>query len=217
MVVFKIMEIQLIDNQKYKKMKKIILSILTLTAVVFGSTNLSAAAPVNSAVVTTLADISNISKIEVYGNVELYISDASTDQVKVYNKYYSENALIQSKNGVLRISSYNREKLVVWVSANDLRSVAAYDNSEIKSFGELAKIDFNVDLHDHASAKLNLDAYTANITVSDHAKADLKGGADKLTLSHNFSASVNNVNFKAAKLTEYKIGFPVEGDQVVGI
>jgi hypothetical protein len=217
MVVFKIIEIQLIDNQKYKKMKKIILSILTLTAVVFGNTNFSTAAPVNSTVVTTLADISNISKIEVYGNVELYISDASSDQVKVYNKYYSESALIQSKNGVLRISSYNHEKLVVWVGANDLRSVSAYDNSEVKSFGELSKIDFNVDLHDHASAKLNLDAYTANITVSDHAKADLNGGADKLILSHNFSASVNKANFRAANLTEYKIDFPVEGDEVVGI
>ena len=83
MVVFKMTEIQLIDNQKYKKMKKIILSIVALTAIVFGSTTFSSAAPVNSAVVTTLAGVSNINKIEVYGNVELYISDASSDQVKV--------------------------------------------------------------------------------------------------------------------------------------
>jgi hypothetical protein len=217
MVVFKIIEIQLIDNQKYKKMKKIILSIVTLTAVVFGSTNFSSAAPVNSSVVTTLSDVSNISKIEVYGNVELYISDASSDQVKVYNKYYSESAMVQNKNGVLRISSYTSEKLIVWVSANDLRSVSAYDNAEVKSFGELSKIDFNLDLHDNASAKLNLNAYTANITVGDHAKADLNGGADKLTLSHHFSASVNDANFKAASLTEQKVDFPVEGNDVAGI
>jgi hypothetical protein len=217
MVVFKIIGIQLIDNQKYKKMKKIILSILTLTVVVFGSTNFSYAAPINNAVVTTLPNISNINKIEVYGNVELYISDATSDQVKVYNKYYSESALVQNQNGVLRISSYTREKLVIWVSANDLRSVSAYDNAEVKSFGKLSKIDFNVDLHDNASAKLDLNAYNANITVSDHAKADLSGGADKLTLSHDYAASVNNANFKAVKFTENKVNFPAEGDELVGI
>jgi hypothetical protein len=198
-------------------MKKIILSIATLAALVVGSANLSSAAPVNHAVVTTLSDISNINKIEVYGNVELYISDATSDQVKVYNKYYSESALVQNQNGVLRISSYTAEKLVIWVSASDLRSVSAYDNAEVKSFGKLSKIDFNVDLHDNASAKLNLDAYSANVTVNDQAKADLSGGADKLTLSHNFAASINNAKFKAVNFTDHKINFPVEADDLVGI
>jgi len=199
-------------------MKKIILSALTLTAVVFGTANLSKAATVNSAAVTTLTDISTINKIEVYGNVELYISDASSDQVKVYNKYYSENALVQSKNGTLRISSYSPEKLVVWVSANDLRSVSAYDNSEVRSFGEISKIEFNVDLHDNASAKLNLDAFNASVTVNDHAKADLNGTAEQFILTHNYAASVNNFNFKSAHFTENKINFPVESkDDMVGI
>src|SRR5258707_625687 len=115
--------------------------------------------------VTVLTDISVVNKIEVHGNVELFISDGTTDQVKVYNKYYSESALVQSKNGVLRISSYTPEKLVVWVTANDLRSISAYDNAEVKSFGNMSKIEFDVDLHDNASAKLNLEAYSANVTV----------------------------------------------------
>ena len=125
--------------------------------------------------------------------------------------------MVQNTNGVLRISSYTSEKLIVWVSASDLRSISAYDNAEVKSFGELSKIDFNVDLHDNASAKLNIDAFTANIIVGDHAKADLKGGADKLTLSHAFSASVNNANFKAVSFTEQKVDFPVEGNDIAGI
>src|SRR5271166_5309300 len=70
--------------------------------------------------VTVLTGISAINKIEVHGNVELYISDGAKDQLKVYNKYYAESALVQSANGVLRISSYKAEKLVVWVTAYDL-------------------------------------------------------------------------------------------------
>jgi hypothetical protein len=199
-------------------MKKIILSIFALATVVIGTTNLSNAAPVNTAFVTTLTDISAINNIEVHGNVTLYISDASSDQVKVYNKYYSETALVQSKNGTLRISSYTTEKLIVWVSSNDLRSVSAYDNAEVKSFGNLSKIEFNVDLHDNASAKLNLDAFSANVTVSDHAKADLSGSATQLVLSHNYAASVNAFNFRATHFTENKINFPaVTKDDMVGI
>jgi hypothetical protein len=194
-------------------MKKTILSIFTIATFVIGIANLTDAAPVNNAAVVTLTDISNINKLEIHGNVTVYISDATTDQVKVYNKYYSESALVQSKNGTLRISSYAPEKLVVWVSANDLSSVSAYDNAEVKSFGELSKIEFDVDLHDNASANLDLDAYSTDITVDDHAKADLTGSADEFTLSRTYAASVNNHNFSAAHFTENKINFPVAGNE----
>jgi len=199
-------------------MKKIILSIITVIIAVIGLTNLTYAATVNNAATTTLTDINNINKIEVRGNVTLYISDATTDVVKVYNKYYSESALVQTKNGVLNIASYGAEKLVVWVSANDLRSVSAYDNAEIKSFGNISKIEFNVDLHDNASANLNMDAFSANVSVSDHAKADLSGSANQYYLSRNYGASVNSFNFSAVHFTEKKINFPAEtAEDMVGI
>src|ERR1700709_1713185 len=131
-------------------MKTQIITIATVAVLALGFTKLTYAAPVNNQAYTVLTDISTINKIEVYGNVELYVSDATTDQVKVYNQYYSESALVQSKNGVLRISSYKNEKLVVWVSAKDLRTISAYDNAEVKSFGSLSKIELNVDLHNNA-------------------------------------------------------------------
>jgi len=201
---------QLIQYQNINKMKTRILSIIATVVVVLGITNLSYAAPVNSNFVTTLSGISAISKIEIHGNVELFISDGPADQVKVYNKYYSESALVQSANGVLRITSYNPEKLIVWVTANDLRSVSAYDNAEVKSFGNLSKIEFNVELHNNASANLNLDAFSANVTVADHAKADLSGTANEYNLTQNVSSSVNNYNFKADHFTEKRISFPAE-------
>jgi len=196
-------------------MKKLFLSIITVSALALGAVNFTYAAPVNSSAETTLTNVSNISKIEVRGNVTLYISDASVDQIKVYNKYYSESAVVQNKNGVLNIASYGREKLVVWVSANDLRSVSAYDNAEVKSFGNLLKIEFNVDLHDNTSAKLNLDTYSVAISVSDFAKADLTGSANEFSLSREFAASVNNHNFKAEHFADNKVNFPA--DDMAGI
>src|ERR1700758_1342542 len=93
------------------KMKKVILSIFTIATLVIGTTNLTHAATLNRDAAVTLTDVTNINKLEIHGNVTVYVSDAAGDQVKVYNKYYSESALVQSKNGTLRISSYATEKL----------------------------------------------------------------------------------------------------------
>ena len=165
-------------------MKTKILSIILLFAVIAGFSKSTYAATIN-ADYTLLKEIKAINKIEVRGNVELFISDNAVEQVKVYNKYYSENALVQYSNGTLRITSYNAEKLIVWVSADDLRAVSAYDNAEVRSFGLLSKIEFDVDLHNNASANLNLDAYTANVKLNDRAKAELSGTAIEFMSTSN--------------------------------
>ncbi len=193
-------------------MKTAILTIFSALVLVSGIANSTYAATAknNDNTFTVLTDISAINKIEVHGNVELYVSDASSDQVKVYNKYYSESALVQSKNGVLRITSYSAEKLVVWVSANDLRSISAYDNADIKSFGNISKIEFDVDLHDNASANLNLDAYSTNLTVQDRAKANLSGTSTEFNLRRDVLTYVNSNNFKATHLSENKANTTAE-------
>ena len=179
-------------------MKTTLLSIFTALVLTAGIANVTnAATPAANQNVTVLTGISAINKIEVHGNVELYISDGSADEVKVYNKYYAESALVQTRNGVLSISSYKTEKLVVWVTAFDLRSVSAYDNAEVKSFGNISKIEFKVDLHNQASAKLNLDAFTADITVNDEAKANLSGNVNDYTLKYNRLENIDQKNFTA--------------------
>lgn len=186
-------------------MKTKILSIILSLAVMSGFSQSGYAATVNKADYTVLNDIKAINKIEVRGNVELFISDNAVEQVKVYNKYYSENALVQYKNGTLRITSYNAEKLIVWVSTDDLRAVSAYDNAQVRSFGKLSKIEFNVDLHNSAFAKLNLDAYSANITLSDHSKAELSGNATEFALSANASSTVIKSDFTVEHFNDNKI------------
>lgn len=184
-------------------MKTQIITIFAALVVALGVTNSTYAATAkNTDNYTVLTDISAISKIEVYGNVELYISDGAADQVKVYNKYYSESALVQSKNGVLRISSYKADKLVVWVTANDLRSIAAFDNAEVKSFGNISKIDFDVDLHNNATAKLNLEAYSAAVSVNDNAKISLAGNVDEYALKYNRGENIDNKNLVALHVSK---------------
>jgi phage gp45-like len=180
-------------------MKTTILTIATIFTLAIGTVTTSFAAANNNAeeVATVLTNVSQINKIEIRGNVQLFVSDGSADQVKVYNRYYAESAMVQNENGVLRIASYNAKTLVVWVTAADLRTISAYDNAEVKSFGNLSKIDLDVNLYNNASAKLNLDAYKANITVNDRAKADVTGNVTEYNLVRDQSATVNNSDLAA--------------------
>jgi len=185
-------------------MKTKILSIILLFVAITGFSK-STYAATNNADYTLLKEIKAINKIEVRGNVELFISDSPVEQVKVYNKYYSENALVQYNNGTLRITSYKAEKLIVWVSTDDLRAVTAYDNAEVRSFGKLSKIEFNVELYNNASASLNLDAYSANVKLNDHAKAELSGTATEFGLTANANTTVVKNDFQAEHINDNKI------------
>lgn len=173
-------------------MKTKILSVALAIVVMAGFAKNTYAASSNY---TILNDIKAINKIEVRGNVELFISDNAPEKVTVYNKYYAETALVQSKNGVLRISSYTPEKLIVWVSSESLQSVSAYDNAEIKSFGDVAKLEFNIDLHNNATANLKFDSYSANITLRDHATVVLSGRVEEFGMNRNRNSVVVSKDF----------------------
>ena len=210
---------QLVENQKIKKMKTRILSITIILLSILGISNAAFSASSNSTMVTTLTDISSINKIEIHGNVEVFISDGDAKNVKVYNQYYGESALVQNQNGTLRISSYKEEKLVVWVTSNEIQSISAYDNAEVKSVGNLSKIEFSVELHNNAKAVLGLDAYAANVKLGDNASIELSGSVDEYTLSHNVKTAANNNNVRVLHFYESKSGLPEakNEDELIGL
>ena len=183
-------------------MKKSILTLAIAIVTVLGINQSAFAGNKEREAVTVLTEISNISKIEVHGNVELYLSDGTTDQVKVYNKYYSENALVQNKNGVVTISSYKAEKLVVWVTVNNLFNLSVYDNAQVKSFGKLSALELSVNLYNNASAQLNIDAYAVNVKVNDRAKANLEGITSKANLAYDYSAFLNISNLNSEHMVK---------------
>ena len=186
-------------------MKTKILHMFLMFVIILGITSSSYATTLNNADYTILNNIKAINKIEIRGNVELFISDNPTEQVKVYNKYYSESALVQSSNGVLRITSYNTEKLIVWVTSENLRSISAYDNAEVNSFGDVSKIEFILDLHNNASAKLNFNSYSANITLRDHSKIELSGNVDEFSINSSAGAIIVKPNFTAIHYMDSKM------------
>jgi hypothetical protein len=198
-------------------MKTNLIAIFTVIVTVLGITNSTYAAVDNNNKGVVLTDISNINKIEVYGNVQVYVTTGAADQVKVYNQYYTESALVQSQKGVLRISSYKTEKLVVWVTAKELTSITAYDNADIKSFGNLSAIELDVKLYNNASADLKLDAYSTRVTMNDRSKANLSGNVTEYSLVHNIASSVNRTYLVTETATDKLTGAPAKAAEYAGL
>jgi len=183
-------------------MKTLILTIAIAASTLFGISQTTYAATGSNQQVTQLTDVSNINEIEVHGNVQVYLSNGDANQVKVYNNYYAESALVQDENGVLRISSYSPEKLVVWVTVKQLEKLSAYDNAEVKSFGKLSTIDLDVKLFNNASAKLDMDTFTATISLDQRAKADLTGTVSDGKIQYAQSSFLNITYLDAAHLVK---------------
>ena len=200
-------------------MKTLAITLFTVAAIVFGIGNQAqATVNTNNSKGIVLTDITRIDKIEVYGNVQVYVSNGTADEVKVYNRYYAENALVQSRNGVLRISSYNKaEKLVVWVTAKQLSGITAYDNANISSFGNFSAIELDVKLYNNASANLKLDVYSARVTMNDKACANLSGTVNEYNLNRSYGSSVNGSNLVAEHTTEVLNGAKVKADEYAGL
>ncbi|HEY4322459.1 MAG TPA: DUF2807 domain-containing protein [Mucilaginibacter sp.] len=184
-------------------MKTIILTLAITLATVVGTSHSTYAATGNSTQVSTiLTDVTSISKIEVHGNVQVYISSGTADQVKVYNNYYAESPLVQNENGILRITNYAAQKLTVWVTASQLQNISAYDNAVVKSFGKLSAIDLDIKLFGNAYAKLNLDTYSTKLDLKGKAKADLSGSVTEASMRYDRSAFLNTTELSASHLTE---------------
>lgn len=202
-------------------MKTRIITLITLVTLLSTTSVTYAAAKSTGNQVTVLAGITNINKIEASGNVEVYIANGDKDEVKVYDNYYAQNALVQDKDGVLRISSYKQDKLVVLVTVTDLRAITASDNASIKSSGTFSAIGVNVNLNDEASAQLKLNAFAANITVNDRAKADLSGIIDDYELNYSQSSTVNRAELVATnrieKLTTKYAAIQVTTDDIASL
>ena len=178
-------------------MKTKFITLITIAALTLGKTSATFAANKGNEEITTLTDIGHINAIEAKGNVEIYITNGNKDGVKVFDNYYGKNALVQTENGKLRITSYNAEKLVVLVTVTDLRSIKAYNNAVIKSEGTLSALELNVELNDNAGAQLKLDALAASFKVEDSAKADISGIISDYELNYSRSSSVNRTSLTA--------------------
>ena len=167
------------------------LTVVALTGSAFASTG------VKTNNVTVLNQVKKINKIEVKGNVEVIILQAPVESVKVYDSYYAKNALVQQQEGVLRISSFQKETLTVAVYVRDLATIEAADNSVVKTSGKVNFLSLNVVLRDAAKADINANTISLTTSVKDNASLNLAGTTTDLYASLGAQAKINMDTFVA--------------------
>lgn len=174
-----------------KNLFAVALASLVLTSSAFAAT------PIKPNQVTVLNQVKNISKIEVKGNVEVILVQAPVESVKVYDSYYAKNALVQQQNGVLRISSFQKETLTVAVYVRNLASIEAADNSSITTLGKVNFLSLDVVLTGKAKADLNASTVSLTTVVKDNATLNLSGYTTELHANMGANANLNLAQFKA--------------------
>ena len=169
---------------------------LAITAVVLtGSTVATFAADGKKE--TTLTEVKKVNQIKVSGNVELILVQSTDEHVKVYDDYYAKNALVQQRDGELRISSFNKETLTVVVYVNNLTSLSASNNATVKTYGKFNALMLEVNLTDNASANLNINTLEVFTNVSGAAKLTLAGSTETYNSLMGSFAKVNMDQFSA--------------------
>ncbi len=151
----------------------------------------------NTKAVTVLKEVKNINKLVVSGNVEVRVVQAAQESVKVYDNYYAKNALVQQKDGVLRISSFEKETLVVTVYVRNLSTIEAKDNALIKTDGKVKFLSLDVLLRDNAKAEIDAQTVSLFTSLKDNASLKLDGGTDEHIAMMGASANLTTGKFVA--------------------
>lgn len=147
--------------------------------------------------ITVVGEVKKFNKLNVAGNVEVILVQSPNQSVQVYDSYYSKNALVQEKNGELRISSFDKETLTVVVYANQLNEITASDNAVIKTNGKFSALSLAVTLKDQAKAILNTNTIDLFANVNGQSNLTLSGKTTDYIAAINSTSSINMDKFTA--------------------
>jgi len=147
--------------------------------------------------VTMLNTVKNFNKLNVAGNVEVILVQSTNPGVQVYDNYYAKNALVQEKDGELRISSFDKEILTVVVYASQLNEITASDNAVVKTNGKFNTLSLEVNLKDQAKASLNTNTVDLFAKVNGKASLSLSGSTTDYNAIIGSLASLSSEKFSA--------------------
>ena len=165
-------------------MKTKILKMLALTVWAFVVIIISSSGKAKAAERTETArgnkDTKQISKIVVEGNVNVFLTQGIKEDIKVDD---NKHATVRFKNGVLYISSFEKQKLSVSLTVNNLSAIVAGGDANVRSMNELSTIDLEIQLKDNASAQIEAQAVNITSSLAGESKLELAGESENQHLN----------------------------------
>ena len=160
-----------------KNSVKTMFALLTGIILLTNTAAVQAAEPAHH--ITTLSSVKEIKKIVVSGNVNLLLVQDSKESVKVYDKYYSKNALVQQQGGTLRISSFADRPLSIVVYVKELSSIEANNQSKVRTEGCFQLLKLDVKLKDNATADIKAKTVSMFTSVKGASTLKIAGKTDQ--------------------------------------
>lgn len=168
-----------------------------LVMVTLSSATIVANATENNANYTAITRVKNISKIVVSGNVKLILVQDAKESVEVYDQYYTKNALVQQQGAELRISSFDKNALMVIAHVNNLTVIEASNTATVSTAGTFNLLNLNVVLNDEASADIKANTVNLSTNVKDDASLKLEGTTDSHQAVLGIASKINMAGFTA--------------------
>lgn len=156
---------------------KTLFALFTGIILLSNTVSVKAAEPTNH--ITKLSSVKDIRKIVVSGNVNLLLVQGNKESIKVYDKYYSKNALVQQQGGTLRISSYADRPLSIVVYVKELNAIEANNEAKVRTEGCFQLLNLDVRLKDNASANINTKTVNLFTSVKGASALKIAGTADQ--------------------------------------
>lgn len=174
---------------------KMLALIVLAFVVIFISSSRKAKAADKNSFVTEFKDVKHINKLVVMGNVDVYLTQGIKENLKVYDNYYTKNALVQWENGELRITSFDKQKLIVTITVSNLSAIEASGNVNVRSMNELSTIDLDIQLKNNATAQIEAQAVNISSSLQDQSKLELSGESENQHLALSGAAHYEATRF----------------------
>ncbi|MCZ4223895.1 GIN domain-containing protein [Pedobacter rhodius] len=172
--------------------------VAALTIVALSSATTVARATEINANYTALTQVKNITKIAVSGNVKLILIQDNKESIEVFDKYYSNNALVQQQGSELRISSFSKNALTVIAHVNNISSIEASNTSTVATAGKFNLLNLNVVLKDKATANINANTVNLTTIINDGTSLNLEGTTESHTAVLGNEAKMKLDDFASA-------------------
>ncbi|MBY0245351.1 MAG: DUF2807 domain-containing protein [Sphingobacteriaceae bacterium] len=174
----------------------------------------SYASPIKKSVInfTSLSNLKNFTKLKVSGNVLVYLVQSETESVNIQDNYYSKNAFIQQQNNELKITSFEKQPLTVYVYVKNLSEISASDNVVIKTLDTFNLLSLDLVLNNNAKAFITSNTITFYSQLADNSSLVLNGSCAEHYSTKNVQSKLNTNQFLADitfsnRLTETKKTF----------
>ncbi|QIL39307.1 hypothetical protein G7074_08470 [Pedobacter sp. HDW13] len=170
-----------------------------LVMVTLSSATVIANATENTASYTALTKVKNISKIVVSGNVKLILVQDAKESVEIYDQYYGKNAMVQQQGAELRISSFDKNTLMVIAHVNNLSAIEASNTATVSTAGNFNLLNLNIVLNDKASADIKANTVNLSTEIKDAATLKLAGSTETHIAAIGAESKIKMGDFTAAE------------------